>query len=81
MFTAAALALVVLLAVAIGSSLVGAAEARVAAIQVSSGLAVVLLVVLSRAVGADAFVHLALVTALASVVGGLAFARFLEHWL
>lgn len=81
MFTAAAVVLLALVVVAAATTFFGSVEARTAAMQVVSLLTVLALVVVARALAEETFVHLALVVAVVSLVGGLLYARFLEHWL
>ena len=54
---------------------------RVVAMELSSTLTVLLLVLLAQGFGRDVYFDLAVVTAVVSFVGTLFYLRFLESWL
>jgi multicomponent Na+:H+ antiporter subunit F len=54
---------------------------RVVAMELSSTLATLLLVLLAQGFGRDVYFDLAVVTAVVSFVGTLFYLRFLESWL
>lgn len=81
MFTVAAIALVTLLGIAAAAACVGPTPSRVAAIQTTSVLTVLVMLLLWRVLGDDGILHVAMALAVLSVAGSLLFARFLEHWL
>lgn len=70
-----------LVAMCVGAARVESVESRLAALNGASTLAVVTLLVVGAAFDRSAFADLAIVLAVLSFIGNLAFARFLERWL
>lgn len=63
--------------IALRGSIVGA----LAALELASSLTTLALVLIAQGLRRDPFMDLALVSALLSFAGALAFARFLERWV
>jgi multisubunit Na+/H+ antiporter MnhF subunit len=74
-----ALVLAVALVPCLGVAVLAGAEPALAALEVASALLTSMLMVLSEGFHRQPFIDLAVVFALISVVGGLAFARLMER--
>jgi multisubunit Na+/H+ antiporter MnhF subunit len=74
-----AVVLAAALAPCLGVAMFAGAESALAAVEVASALLTSVLLVLSEGFHRQPFVDLAVVFALVSVVGGLAFARLMER--
>lgn len=81
MFTLAAVALLGVLATALVATMHGSAPARVAALQLAGTITLLVILVLAADLSETALLPVAVVLAVVTVIGGLLYARFLEHWL
>ncbi|HEX2028468.1 MAG TPA: MrpF/PhaF family protein [Nitriliruptorales bacterium] len=78
---AALLGMLVAFTLSVVAALRGDVGARVVAVQLSSVIMTLMIVLVSAKFGRDFVLEVALVLAVVIIVGGLVFARFLERWL
>lgn len=81
MIVAVTLGMLVTLGVATAATLRGDAAGRLVAVQLAAAIAVQLTLVLSMQEHVPYYSDVALLIAVASVVGSLTFARYLGRWL
>lgn len=81
LWLAAALAMLVPLAIAVAGLMRGTTAARLSALSLASGIAVIMLAMMSYAFDQAAALDIAFALALMTLPGTLMFALFQERWL